>query len=330
MIKLDNPETTDMDLFDIASEHVTRRVPLAKPTDTVAQLRLALCGGQYDSASLVVVCAEGDYFLGVLSIEKLLGAAEDTRIADLMDANAPSVCPEADKEVALWHAVQHGEAALSVVDKAGRFVGVIPPDQLLAVLLQEHDEDLARLGGYLKSSTTARLASEEPVHRRFWHRVPWLLLGLAGALFAANIIGFFEAALEKTLLLAYFLPGIVYLADAVGTQTETVVVRGLSVGVSIRRILLLELITGILIGLSLALIAGPFIWWWWGDARVALTVGFAIFAASSVATIVAMLFPWLLNRMNVDPAFGSGPLATVAQDLLSIVLYFVIATAILI
>lgn len=246
-----------------------------------------------------------------------------------MDANAPSVHPDADKEVALWHAVQHGEAALSVVDETGRFVGVIPPDQLLAVLLQEHDEDLARLGGYLKSSTTARLASEEPVHRRFWHRVPWLLLGLAGALFAADIIGYFEAALEKTLLLAFFMPGIVYLANAVGTQTETVVVRGLSVGVSIRRIVKLELITGLLIGLALACIAGPFIWWRWGNIEVALTVALAIFAASSVATIVAMLFPWLLNRINVDPAFGSGPLATVVQDLLSIVLYFVIATLIL-
>lgn len=72
MIKLDNPETSDMDLFEIASEHVTRRVPLARPCDTAAQLRSALCGGHYDCASVVVVC-EGDRFVGVLSIEKLLG-----------------------------------------------------------------------------------------------------------------------------------------------------------------------------------------------------------------------------------------------------------------
>jgi magnesium transporter len=194
------------------------------------------------------------------------------------------------------------------------------------VLLQEHDEDMARLGGVLKQSSAARLASEEPVRRRFWHRIPWLLVGLFGAMLAADIIGAFEARLQEKIILAFFIPGIVYLADAVGTQTETVVVRGLSVGVSIGRVLRLELLTGFGIGLALALVATPFVWWRWGDAEVALSVGLSIFTACSIATLVALTLPWLLNRSRIDPAFGSGPLATVIQDLLSVLLYFAIIT----
>jgi magnesium transporter len=227
--------------------------------------------------------------------------------------------------MAAWHAVKGGQSALSVVDEHGRFVGIISPDRLLAVLLQEHDEDMARLGGFLKNSTIARLASEESVRRRFWHRLPWLVLGLLGFFIAADIIAYFEVALKEKLVLAFFIPGIVYLADAVGTQTETVVIRGLSVGIGIGRVVLLEAITGLIIGLALSVIAAPFIFWRWGDADVALAVGLSIFTACSIATVVAMLIPWVLSRFSIDPAFGSGPVATVVQDLLSISLYFLIA-----
>ena len=98
---------------------------------------------------------------------------------------------------------------------------------------------------------SARFASEEPVFRRFRHRLPWLLVGLAGALAAARIMGRFEDALAANVVLAFFLPGIVYMADAVGTQTEAVVVRGLSLArLPLRPILRLEVWTGLYIGLA--------------------------------------------------------------------------------
>jgi magnesium transporter len=126
--------------------------------------------------------------------------------------------------------VRHGESALAVVDQQGRFIGLITPHRLLAVLLAEHEEDLSRLGGFLKTTSVARDTTEEPVRRRLWHRLPWLLLGLFGALVAADVVGRFEELLRVQVMLAFFMPGIVYLADAVGTQTETVIVRGLSLG----------------------------------------------------------------------------------------------------
>jgi magnesium transporter len=313
--------------FESAAQHACTNVPIADPADRAETVRRALLGRTYECASHVIV-SDANRFCGIVRIEDLLAAPADSTMAGLMDVDAPIVAPGVDQEVAAWRAVRNGESALTVVDAGGHLVGVIPPHRLLAVLLSEHEEDLSRLGGFTKSARAARRSSEETVERRFRHRVPWLLVGLAGALVAADFVGAFEAALQDKLMLAFFIPGIVYLADAVGTQTETIVVRGLSVGVPMRQVVPRELLGGIAIGLALALVAGPIVWWRWGEADVALCVGLSVFAACSTATITAMALPWALDSFSIDPAFGAGPLATVIQDLLSILIYFAVAAAV--
>ncbi len=243
-------------LFETAAQHASTDVPMVAPTQRAGEVRNALAGRHYASASHLVVC-EGDKFAGVLTIEDLLAAPADAMVEPLMDRDAPIVAPGIDQEIAAWRAVRKGESALSIVDTEERFLGLIPPHRLMAVMLAEHEEDLSRLGGFLKSTSAARMSSEEPVQRRFLHRLPWLLLGLGGALAAADLVGWFETQLQLKMMLAFFIPGIVYLADAVGTQTETIVVRGLSVGVPLRRMLRRELLTGLVIGLALAAVATP-------------------------------------------------------------------------
>ena len=314
--------------FEVAAQHASRQVPVFAPTSRVEEVRQCLPGKRYDNASHIIVC-DGEKFLGVVGIEDLFAASSDSTLDDVMDRDAPFVGPGVDQEVAAWIAVRHRESALPVVDGEGRFVGIIPPHRLLAVLLSEHEEDLLRLGGFTTRTDAARMASEEPVPRRFRHRIPWLLAGLGGALLATDLVGLFETQLRDKVVLAFFLPGIVYLADAVGTQTETVIIRGLSVGIGLRRMLRPELLGGLAIGGVLAAITGPLVWWRWGDQELALCVALSIFAASSTATLTAMALPWLLQAFKFDPAFGSGPLATVIQDLLSIVIYFAIAGAVL-
>jgi magnesium transporter len=311
--------------LETASEHVCRQVPVTRPDARAGDVRRSLAGWQFEVATHIAVC-EGERLAGILTIEELLRAPEESTLRELMDPDPPIVAPGLDQEVAAWRAVQHGESALTVVDEQGRFVGFIPPHRLLAVLLWEHDEDMVRLGGFLQNSSAALSASEEAVGRRFWHRIPWLLLGLAGALVAADLVAAFEAQLREHVTLAFFVPGIVYLADAVGTQTETVVVRGFSVGVGVDRVLWREISTGLLVGVTLALAFYPLALWRWGEPDVALAVAIALMAATSTATLVAMALPWLLRRLGTDPAFGSGPLATVIQDLLSILIDLAVAS----
>lgn len=224
--------------------------------------------------------------------------------------------------------MQRRESALAVVDEEGCFVGLIPPERLLSVLLSEHDEDVERLSGLVRDNSMAQAASTEPVVRRFRHRVPWLLLGLAGSLLTAWVVGSFEEILRANVVLAFFIPGIVYMADAVGTQTEALVIRGLSVGIPIRQVAGREILTGLSVGAVLSLAFFPVAWFGWGDRRVALAAGLALASACAMATVIAMALPALLHRLGADPAYGSGPIATVLQDLLSLVVFFLIASAI--
>ncbi len=311
-----------------AAGHAAAAVPIAGPSDRVDTLLADMRGRQFDCAAVVAVCSEGR-LVGLATIEQLLAAPADATVEQVMDPNPPVVAPGTDQEDAAWVAVRHGESGLAVIDTDGRFAGLIPPHRLLSVLLEEHHEDLARLGGFLRSTKSARDASIESIPRRLWHRLPWLLLGLLGAIGAAAIVGGFESQLQRNVLIAFFIPGVVYLADAVGTQTETLVIRGLSVGVGLRRVAVRELTTGLVVGALIAAASYPLVLFGWHDQQVAAAVSVALFASCTIATTVAMTLPWLLQRLGKDPAFGAGPLATVIQDLLSIVIYFAAAAAII-
>lgn len=266
--------------------------------------------------------------MGVVAIERLLSAPPDATVEMVMDGDPPTVAPDTHQEHVAWAAVQHGEPGIAVVDARGRFRGLISAQSLLAVLLEEHDEDMARLGGFLGSASAARSASTERVGRRLFHRLPWLLIGLIGALLAAVVVSAFGEQLEEQVLIAYFVPGVVYIAAAVGMQTETLAIRGLSLGVGIRRVAVREVVTGGLLGLTLGSLAFPLVWVGWGEVDIAASVAVSMFAASVIATCVALLLPWMLHRLGKDPAFGSGPIATVIQDLLTVSVYFLTAVAI--
>jgi magnesium transporter len=311
----------------IAGEQATARVPTARPGETAAAVRSMLPGVRYDCVDDVVVL-DDRRLIGIVPIEVLMAAPADARVGDLMDADPPAVRPDSDQESVAWEMVRKHESSVAVVDGGGDFVGLVAPHRMVGALLTEHDEDVARLGGYLASTQRARQAAEEPVGRRLWHRLPWLLVGLVGAMASAAIVGAFEDELEANVLLAVFVPAVVYMADAVGTQTEALLIRGISVGVSIRKVLRREVTTGFAIGVAVALAFLPFVLVVWGDESVALAVSVALLASCSIATGVAMLLPWLLQRLGLDPAFGSGPLATVIQDLLSITVYFAVAALI--
>jgi magnesium transporter len=314
--------------FETAAEHHTRHVPVAAPHDSVSAVRESLRGQRFDSVSEIVVLDASGHLVGLVNIEDLLATPDETTLREIMDASPPMVMPGVDQEIAAWQAIRHRETSLAVVDAQGHFLGIIPPNRIFEVLLWEHDEDTARLGGFLKGSSEANTASTEPVLQRLGHRLPWLLVGLAGAIFSADLVALFEAQLSTHLILVFFVPGIIYLADAVGTQTETLVIRGLSVGISIERVFRRELVTGVLIGSVLAALLFPMVLWRWERADVAIAVSLALLAACSIASSVAMILPWTLRFFRQDPAFAAGPLATVIQDLLSLIIYFLVCLAI--
>ena len=136
--------------------------------------------------------------------------------------------PDTDREDAASAAIRAGVSALAVCDRSGRFVGAVPAAALMSILRDEHLEDLHHMAGILGRSEAAQAALTAPPYRRALYRLPWLLVGMAGSALATAMMARFESVLAAHIAVAFFIPAIVYLADAVGTQSEAIAVRGLS------------------------------------------------------------------------------------------------------
>ncbi len=304
-----------------ASFHGTANVPVADPAESVGEVRARLAGRKFDTAGHIIVL-DGDCAVGLLDLESLLAASDEQPVTEVMLTDPPSVAEDTDQEIAAHRMIDAGAGCLVVAGPRGEFRGLISAESMLWVLLEEHQEDLARIGGFTSGTTRSIVAAEESVGQRLRHRLPWLLIGLVGAMASALLMGAFEERLEANVLIALFVPAIVYMAGAVGAQTQTVLIRAFAVGVTTRRILFRELVTGAVMGVVIGLCFLVFAVMIWGDFEVALAVAVALFASASVSVAVAMALPSVFQRFGFDPAFGSGPLATLIQDLVSIGTYF--------
>lgn len=172
---------------------------------------------------------------------------------------------------------------------------------------------------------------KEPISHLVEHRLPWLALGLLGGIVTSLIVSKYEKILSADLRLAFFIPIIVYMSDAVGTQTETIYIRRLVLARSrFWPYVLKETGLGMALGLIFGLATGLFASTWLRSSRMGLTVGLAMFINVSIAPIVAVIIPAILQKERTDPALGAGPFATILQDLISLLIYFLVATLIII
>jgi magnesium transporter len=291
--------------------------------ESVAAVLERLTARRHESSERIYVLDRQGRLRGSLSLVDLLRAAPGRLLAELMEPLPPTGHPLDDQEDLAALAVRHGLGAMPIVDTDGTFLGVVPAEALLRILQLEHAEDLNLLVGLQHRNVRSVRSMTEPPLERARNRLPWLLVGLAGSSFATFVMAHFEGMLSRQVLVAFFIPGIVYLADAIGTQSEAIAVRGFAVNhLPLRPALMGEIQTGFLIGLILGALSWPAVLLAFGSAKLALAVALAIFMAGGVATSVGILLPWWLDRAGQDPAFGSGPVATIIQDVLSLLIYF--------
>ena len=327
-MSLDIPSNTERLNSEGVARYVITRVPTARSSETVAALRQRLYGQRFEYAAHVFLVTEAGHLAGVVDIKDIVGAAPIVRLGELAKKDhCETVTFATDREAAASKAIRAGVWVVGVCDTDGRFVGALPASALVSILRDEHLEDLHHMAGILGKSEAARAALTAPPFWRALYRLPWLLVGMAGSAVATATMVRFEAQLAANIAVAFFIPAIVYLADAVGTQTEAVAVRGLSLSSSdLRPLLFGEIGTGILIGMVLGSVAFTIVWLSFGSATLAATVAVALMAAGSVASTIGFLLPLSFARLGYDPALGSGPVGTVVQDVLSLLIYFLVAS----
>lgn len=308
-----------------------RVVPTALPEDTAVQVieMIAKATRKWDSLTYIYVLDHGKRPAGVLTIEELFAAAPTDIMAQIMRSNIEEVNPYTDQEQAAIVAIKNDLDAAPVIDSKGRFIGAIDHDSILDILRYENIEDILRSSGIQAERPIVDVVKAR-VSRLVRLRIPWLVIGLAGGMLATVIVGSFENALQEELSLAFFIPIIVYMSDAVATQTETIFIRSLSLeAFDIKQYLAREALAGVILGSILSLLLFIFAFLFLQTLDVAIIVSLAMLASISTAVFVAILIPWALSRLKKDPAFGSGPFATIIQDILSILIYFAIAKIIL-
>jgi magnesium transporter len=305
-------------------------VPTASPTATVGNVIASLPGRPFETVDAVYVVDERRMLIGALPLAAILAADRDEPVGALMRRDPPSVRSDVDREDAASLAIRENLTVVPVVDDGGRFLGAFPSRAIMGVLREEHLEDLHHMAGIWHHTDEARRALEAPPFTRARYRLPWLVVGLIGSLLATALVAQFQRVLEAQIAVAFFIPAIVYLADAVGTQSEAVAIRGLSLtDAGIGRVLLGEIAAGVLIGSILALLAGAFTVVAFDDPSLALAVAASLAAACTIATTLGLCLPWGFARVGWDPAHASGPIGTILQDVLSLAIYFGAATMLL-
>jgi len=322
-------DTSDRFWYESAGRHALRRIPVAVCSEAVGAVLARLRSTSFEAVDPILVTDEAGRYQGVVELKRLLVARDDVLVGMLVRRDWPSVSAQTDQEHAVEAAISGSVAALPVV-RAGEPLGIMPGSALLDVLAREHREDAHRLVGILHERTGAVHALEDPPLRRVVARLPWLVVGLALSTAATAVMARYEQTLQANVAIAFFIPALVYLADAVGTQTEAIAVRGLSLRHRpLTSILVSELLTGGMIGLALGLFAFVGVSVVFGSVTMGLGVGLSLFAAGTGASGIGLALPWLLSRLGFDPAFGSGPVATIIQDVVTIIIYFTVMTSLL-
>lgn len=305
-------------------------VPTASPSDTISEIEKKVSQQKFDDIHLIYVLSPQDELLGLVPLSVILSTSREKKIKDVMAKPLLTVTPQIDQERVVIDAIKLDIEQVPVVDKTGKFLGVVPAGKIIDVLHEEHLEDFLRSSGIRgKGSHIMELAAGRLL-QTVKSRLPWLLVGLGIGLGLSLVSSRFESSLQKNIALSYFIPVIAYVADSVGTQSETIFIRAATVlKLNLFTYLLKELFIGAVIGVLLGTIGGI------GGALIAhsvsigMVVGISLFCAITVSAVLACITPICFAALKKDPALGSGPLTTAIQDLISITIYFVVALLLL-
>jgi magnesium transporter len=282
-------------------------------------------GPRADSTYYLFVTDRAGILQGVVGLRSLVAAFPETTIEAVMDTNVVSVPVTADQEDCARTLSRYGLLALPVVDELGRLVGVITADDLIEVAEDEATEDMYRMVG---------ISGEErvlgPLRSAVLKRLPWLAINMVTLFIAITVVNAFEWVIAGMVALATFLPLVSGEGGNAGSQTTTVIVRGMALGeVDERtgmRALAKELAAALINGAVIGIGTGVAIYIWKGEAVIAVAAGLAMVLNFLVAALAGVLVPLALKLIRVDPALASAAFVTAVTDTLGFLFFLGIAT----
>lgn len=312
-----------------AGRLINKNVPIALKNYSIGDIEKILITGDFtfEHINYIYIVEENKKLIGVISIKELFRAPKNTLAIDFFKRDLITVRTHTDQERVALLAIKHNLKEVPVVSKVGKFIGVVPFDEILKIIDTEGVEDVLRMGGIYhkgKLDNILHLTTFESIK----HRLPWLLFGLGGGFCVAGIIKSFENIISQNLILTAFIPLVVYMASAVGIQMEAFVIRDLAVNPNLKfsKYFFKQFLVVCIIGIVTANIFFLLSYFLYGVLKISIAVSIALFIAVMSSVTTGLTIPYLFGKLKLDPANASGPVATIMQDLLSVIIYFSIAS----
>ena len=263
--------------------------------------------------------------VGVVSLKDLVLETPTRKVKEIMNPEVISAYAYNDQEEVAHLVKKYDLVSIPVVDEHHRLVGRITHDDIIDVMEEEADEDIALMAGVINQE----IAEESPL-KISRARLPWLIVGLFGGILAALVINQFEASLEEVVALSFFFPVIMAMGGNTGTQAATVAVRGLATGdISVMNIgkriwleMRVALVNGVICGILLSLVVGL----WLSSYLLGSVVGIALIVIIISSGFVGASVPLVLKKMDIDPALATGPFVTTSNDIISLFIYLSLVT----
>lgn len=274
----------------------------------------------------VYVVDNQDKLLGKVSLKKLIIARDQTKIADIYDQDMISVetfMPE-DEVAAIMK--KYDLDAIPVVNPKGQLMGRITNDDIMDVITELAEEERQ-----LMSGIATDVEEDDSIWKLSRARLPWLLIGLVGGSIAAYFIGFFEEEIILVPAMSFFIPLIMATGGNVGIQSSSIIVQSLashsafeeSMGNRLIKSLFVSIVNGIILGIAVYFIVFSFD----NDSTIAIVVATALFSVVLLSSFMGTITPLILDKFDINPALASGPFITTANDILGLLVYFGIASA---
>ena len=275
----------------------------------------------------IYVVSPSHHPVGLVPVSRLLRSERPVPVEEIMNTELKLIPATMDQENVAFLFRQYGLVSAPVVDDDGRLVGVITVDDVVAVIDEEHEEDILKLGGVREDDLY------EAVIDTTRSRFSWLLVNLATAIVASIVIAFFDAAIEKVVALAVLMPIVASMGGNAGTQTLTVAVRALAVKelttTNALRIIGKEALVGSINGFLFAVIMGVIAWAWFGSLVIGSILAAAMVINLVVAGLAGTLIPLTLERLGMDPAVGSTVVLTTMTDVVGFMSFLGLAALVL-
>lgn len=314
-------------LSGTAQDNMITTIPRALPGDTIGHIKSVLSAEacQLGNIDYIYVVNEEGILKGVLSIKEILSyLPDDVILGEVMKQQLVVANPSMDQERVVYLALSNGIKSVPVVDDNGIFMGVVPYDNILRIFNHEVQSDVFNFGGIFHKMGEEYTTITSSTGVMIRSRLPWLIVGVLGGTMAAGLIGNFEKLLSDYIVLAFFIPVMVYMSDAAGTQSEALLIRGMALDpkLSMKSYFLREVKVATVIGLVSGSLSGLTSLIGWTQPILSLVVGFSMFVSIIASVAIATIAPLLFKKLDFDPAVATGPLATIVSDIATLTIYF--------